>query len=93
MVFKPGQTGNPGGRGTEKEWRDALRLAIARATQGDKRGINRLADKLVEMALAGDGWALGEIGNRLDGKSHQQLPPKDDLEDAKKTGLNVTINV
>jgi hypothetical protein len=55
---------------------DALRLELNRVdlTDKDKRKkIHRLAEKLVSCALAGEGWAFKEIGDRLEGKAVQPL--------------------
>ena len=73
--FRPGQSGNPTGRGTEdKLWRDAVRRAVKRrAAEGKGTQLEALADKLVACALAGDIGAMQEIGNRLDGKPTQEL--------------------
>jgi Family of unknown function (DUF5681) len=73
--FRPGQSGNPAGRGTEdKLWRDAVRRAVNRqAADGKGTQLEALADKLVACALEGDISAMQEIGNRLDGRPTQQL--------------------
>lgn len=80
MAFQKGQSGNPGGRSTEKLWRDAVRLATHRLV-GDldaphpakSKIIEILAHKLVLKALDGDVPALKEIGDRLDGRPAQSL--------------------
>ncbi len=69
-------TGNSNaiGRGA---WSDALRRAVARAAKakGDQNYlvINRLADALVKAAGKGNVAALKEVGDRLDGKSVQEI--------------------
>lgn len=72
MPFEPGVSGNPGGRKANREWTDALRLAVKR-TDGDKTKLNKLAENTVELALAGEGWAVKEIGDRLEGKAIQAV--------------------
>jgi len=75
MAFEKGKSGNPGGRPKEKVWADAIRVAVNRAAEGDKEGrknLALLADKLVASALAGEGWAMQQIGDRLDGKPAQE---------------------
>jgi hypothetical protein len=39
----------------------------------DRRKINALAEKLVSCALAGEGWAFKEFGDRLEGKAVQPI--------------------
>ena len=66
--------GRPPGPG-EKPWRDAIKRAVNRhvAGEGDPKALEKLADKLVDLGLAGDTSALKEIGDRLDGKPAQTL--------------------
>jgi len=74
MAFKKGISGNPGGRSGEKIFTDALRLELNRVDSQDKdkrKKINRLAEKLVECALDGEGWAFNMIADRLEGKPVQ----------------------
>jgi hypothetical protein len=72
MPFKPGQSGNPGGRGTEKIWRDALLKAVKeKAKTGNGRKLEAIAKALIDAAVDGDVGAIREIGDRLDGKPHQ----------------------
>ena len=63
------------GRSGRKDslWADAIRLAVNRANEGNKKHINALAEKLVETALTGDVQAMKEIGDRLDGKAVQAI--------------------
>lgn len=74
MPFTKGNSGNPGGRGTDKPWREALRRALARKAgkgKGVDQSLELVADKVVELALSGDVSCIKEIGDRLDGKAHQ----------------------
>lgn len=62
------------GRKGEKHWRDAVRIAVNEAVEGDESGRKKLraiADKLVELAMEGDIQAIKEIGDRMDGKAVQ----------------------
>ncbi len=62
------------GRKGEKVWADAVRRAVSRRledVEGKPQKIERLADRLVELATDGDVTALKEIGDRLDGKPTQ----------------------
>ena len=73
--FRPAQGGNAAGRRTDdKLWRDAVHCAVKRqAADGRGTHLEALADTLVACALEGDIGAMQEIGNRLDGKSAQEL--------------------
>lgn len=74
MAFQPGVSGNPGGRAAVKPWQEALRTAMARRGESDYRQtLTKIADKVVEAALAGDRDAWKEIGDRLDGKPAQAI--------------------
>jgi len=58
----------------DKIWSDAVRRAVKRRMEnedGKPQKIERLADKLVDFAMDGQGWAFKEIGERLDGKAPQ----------------------
>ena len=64
---------NPKGAKSDKEWREAIRLAVNEVRKGPTGGkarkiLRQLARKLVDRALDGDIAALKEIGDRLDGK-------------------------
>lgn len=50
-----------------KEWFDAVRKQCVQ-----KKALDKIAAKLVELALNGEPWAIQEIGNRYDGKPVQQ---------------------
>jgi hypothetical protein len=60
------------------EVQDLQRRAARRGQSVDpndpnRRKINALAEKLVSCALAGEGWAFKEIGDRLEGKPMQPI--------------------
>src|SRR5689334_21764981 len=82
MTFRAGVSGNPGGKSTDRPWRDALR-SILQVTDPitKKNKLGSLAEKVVELALAGDMRAISEIAQRIDVISQQQLDvnPGDDL--------------
>jgi hypothetical protein len=63
--------GRPKGSLNDKPWKDAIRKAVARRVEDGGRTLDKLAEKLVACAEAGEGWAFTEMGNRLDGKPHQ----------------------
>ena len=64
---------NPVGPKSEKPWREALQRAVKRHAYGTggPRQLERIADKVVDMAGEGDMAAAKEIGDRLDGKPVQ----------------------
>lgn len=69
---------NPKGAKSDKEWRDAIRVAVNEVrddpADGKKsKALRLLARKTVDMALAGDMTAMKEIGDRLDGKPAQSV--------------------
>lgn len=62
------------------EWHLAIKRALARKGEGDyRRGLDKLADKVVEAAASGDGRAWQDIADRFDGKPRQSI---------EATGLN-----
>ena len=70
MPFRPGQSGNPGGRPKQKAFTEALRTELARAGD-DSQALRAIASKLIAMAVGGDLSAIREIADRLEGKSTQ----------------------
>ncbi len=79
MPFQKGQSGNPNGRPkSSKLFNDMLRLAINGA-DGDMAELRKIADKLVEKAVAGDIQAIKEVADRLDGKPMQAIEASVDL--------------
>lgn len=93
--FGPGNTTGPahGKRGgaplgntnaaRPKLWRRALERALIRVSGSDvdiDKGLDRIADMVVKLALEGDKDAWQEIGNRLDGKPVQAVVGGDDGE-------------
>jgi hypothetical protein len=59
--------GNQNGR-KGKVWFDALRKEVVQ-----RDALAAIATKVVDAALAGELWAIQEIGNRLDGKPAQAV--------------------
>jgi hypothetical protein len=67
----------------DKIWSEAVQRAVKRRMEnedGKPQKIERLADKLVDFALEGQGWAMQEIGNRLDGRPAQAVTVSGDEE-------------
>ena len=62
--------GNQNARKENRLWGETIRRAVA---QNDSQKLRNLADKLIELAAAGDVSALREVGDRLDGKPAQQV--------------------
>ena len=50
-------------------WAEAIDKVLKQSDDGKHAKLRKLAEKLVEMALAGDMQAMKEIGDRVDGKS------------------------
>ena len=72
MPFQPGNKANPGGRPKEKAFADAVRVAVNRQAEDGRKKLMLLADRLIDFALAGEGWAMQQIADRLDGKPAQE---------------------
>lgn len=72
MAWKKGQSGNPAGGPKDKAFADALRLVVNRDDGTGVKKLQRLAEKLVAEALNGEGWAMCQIADRLDGKPAQE---------------------
>ncbi len=73
----PFEKGNQLGRNSYR-WRDAINRALAqRSRKAMHDELELLANKLIDMALAGDLGAIKEIGNRLDGMSAQSVAVKE----------------
>jgi hypothetical protein len=63
-----------------KRWQYALRRALARAEGTIDSGLDKIADKVVAAAIAGERWAVEEVGNREDGKPAQAVAVSGDGE-------------
>lgn len=73
MPFQSGQSGNPGGRKTEKAITDAIRMALSDTHEATgKKKLRVLANKLVDKAIEGDVAAIKEVADRMEGKPVQQ---------------------
>lgn len=68
MPFAPGQSGNPAGYRREAKFAAALERAIA---QDKAQRLRDAAEKLLDLAAAGEQWAVKELADRLDGKPKQ----------------------
>lgn len=71
MPFEPGKSGNPKGDSrSERIWRSTLMRACK---QEDFKRVRGAAEKLLDLAEAGEQWAIKELGDRLDGKPAQTI--------------------
>ena len=89
MPWKKGQSGNPSGVGGDRAFAAAIRLVVNEDDRASgQRKLRRIAEVLVDRALAGEPWAIMQVGDRLDGKpvqeSHQKHERRDllDMSDA-----------
>lgn len=68
MPFVKGQSGNPGGRATERVFADTLKK---RLFLENRKELEAIVEALVTKAATGDMAAIKEVADRLDGKSVQ----------------------
>jgi len=69
--FKPGQSGNPGGRPRTAKLSEACRAKLASVVPGDATGrtyAEAIADTLAQRAVKGDLRAVEELANRAEGR-------------------------
>lgn len=72
--WKPGQSGNPNGRPPKaKSLTDLLRNRVAAKGPDGKPNMEAITDKVMQLALAGERWAVELIYDRLEGKPAQAL--------------------
>jgi hypothetical protein len=74
--WKPGQSGNPGGRPKKTPLADACREVLALPVPDDAEGrtyAKAIAQSLAQKALAGDIRAAQELADRAEGKPRQSL--------------------
>ena len=70
--------GNENGK-RGREWRDALRNAMAHRADGDyRKTLLKIAANVVDQALSGDKDAIREIAERTDGKATVVLAGDDE---------------
>jgi hypothetical protein len=72
MPWKPGQSGNPKGRLSDKLFAEQVRLVVNETDAQGIRKLRRLAERLCQEALNGEAWAMCQIADRLDGKPAQE---------------------
>ena len=65
-MAKGAPIGNTNAAGAERPFRDAIARACA---QEDGKRLRAAAEKLLDLAAAGEPWAIKELADRIDGKS------------------------
>ncbi len=75
----------------EKSFANMLNIAVREQGRTGEPKLRELADKLVECALNGEGWALQQVADRLDGKPPQAHIGGDEDDPAIKTESKVTV--
>lgn len=97
MTFKPGQSGNPGGRPKSKPFKEALMIEALAAERGEKCFAKKgsLRWNARQLLNLGEVPAIKEIADRLDGKVTQGISGPDggpiqtiDLTNASEEQLN-----
>lgn len=82
--WKPGQSGNPGGRPKRKVLSDAYRAQLEELVPGDKQGrtwAEFIAAKAILEAAKGKIPAAAEIADRTEGKPRQAFEIKGSITD------------
>src|SRR5580704_9221962 len=70
--FRPGRSGNPGGRPKSAKLSEACRSLLAEPVPGDPNGLTHaeaIAKKLAQRALKGSVTAAAELGDRSEGRA------------------------
>jgi hypothetical protein len=69
----------------DKDFAEAVRMVVLEIDKqrGGKKKLRCLAEKLYEEAMNGEGWAMAQIADRMDGKpAQEQTVTIDDKRDA-----------
>lgn len=80
-----GQPGNANAR-KGKAWFDALRKECVQ-----RKALDEIAKVVVDKALAGEQWAIAEIGNRFDGKPAQSVELTGDPDSPVETVTRIEL--
>lgn len=72
--------GRPRGAWSEKQFRDALRLAVNEDAPDGRKKLRVIAEQLVAAAAGGDVTAIREVADRLDGKPAQAIVGDDEAD-------------
>jgi len=90
--FKPGQSGNPGGRPRTAKLSEACRAKLESPIPGDAESrsyAEAIADKLAQLALKGDIRAAQELADRAEGRPSQMVTPPAELSGIKYIVLDM----
>jgi len=88
MPFQKGQSGNPGGRPKTKPLTALILKELGKKAPGTPFRQGELAVwKLVQLAMAGEGWAIKEVLDRVEGKAMQAV------EHAGTAGAGLTFTI
>ncbi len=90
MPFKPGLSGNPGGKHKERIFRNALLMELKAAGE-DMPELREAARGLISRAK-GDNIACKELADRVDGKVPQAIVG-DDNEDPIRAAITIIENI
>ena len=88
--WRPGQSGNPGGRPKKTKLTDAYRQILEELVPGDPEGrtyAQLIAWEMVKSALKGRSDAAREIGDRTEGRARQAI----DLGGGSENPLSFTV--
>jgi hypothetical protein len=80
--WKPGQSGNPGGRPKRDAITSALLLQLEQPNTDTETIADSIAAVLVKRALSGDVRAIREIADRTEGRPRQQIKVEAQLQDS-----------
>jgi len=64
----------------EKSFANMLKIAVSAQGKSGEPKLREVAEMLVDQALAGEGWAIKEIADRMDGKVAQSIIGDDDSD-------------
>lgn len=65
--------GRPKGAWSEKRFKESLQAAVTEPGTGGLSRLRNIAEKLVVAAENGEGWAIGMVADRLDGRPAQAI--------------------
>ena len=64
----------------EKSFANMLKIAVSAQGKSGEPKLREVAEMLVDQALAGEGWAIKEIADRMDGKVAQSIIGDDESD-------------